>query len=184
MLTRQALKPIHKLAAEDICHDWVVFFLIVVLPLLALFGGAQFIEVHFFVFWFWSHSIQLIVHSVNQETHELLGVLLSEAWELRRSTGELVFEFARSNCATCLTRDLQELHEWICQGCCSQLLLFWKRIQDVVVKVWRGHYTLQDAVHKASVTYISKSNRLMEGTFVHRAQIRDIRWRCLLVTLK
>jgi hypothetical protein len=77
MSTRQALESVHELARKEVSHDRVVALVIVLSPFLGLLTRAQSIVVHLLVRGLFTYSIELVVHTIDQEPHEFLRVLLA-----------------------------------------------------------------------------------------------------------
>ena len=71
-----------ELALENICNNAVVSSTEVIVPDLRLFLDGFFIAVDGLVLWLFDNSIQLVVHAVQQESEQLLGILLPVTAEL------------------------------------------------------------------------------------------------------
>ena len=74
--TAQALSPIDELPLKEVGHDRVVSGFIITVPLLTLLIDWHVCKVQLAVCRLRSDAVQLVMHAVDQEAHELLRVLL------------------------------------------------------------------------------------------------------------
>lgn len=81
MPTWQTFSRGHQLSLEKIRHRWIISLLIVVEPFFRLFLHWQLIIIDFLVLGLLNDSIDFIMHTVNQEPHELLGIFFFIAWK-------------------------------------------------------------------------------------------------------
>lgn len=72
MTTAEALCAINELTLEQVRHDRVVSCFVQAGTLLALLIYSHVLEVKLAVGWFCCDAIQLVMHAVDQKTHELL----------------------------------------------------------------------------------------------------------------
>lgn len=95
MITLLTLNFTAKLTFEQICYYRVVPGGEVLTPLLTLLIYRKFIAFNFFIFGFLFNSVQLIVHAVEEESQELLRILLAIAAELASYATYLLFQLTR-----------------------------------------------------------------------------------------
>ena len=88
----EAGSSIDELPLEQVRHDRVVTRLVVTAPLLRLLINGQVLKVKLPIRRLRCDTVQLVVHSVDQEAHELLRVLLPIATELRDCSRDSVFD--------------------------------------------------------------------------------------------
>lgn len=86
-----------KLSLEQVSDYRIVPRREILTPLLTLLVNWQLITVNLLVFRLLLNTVQLIVHTVQEEAEELLGVLLAVAAELPRHSTDLLLELAWSD---------------------------------------------------------------------------------------
>lgn len=76
---RQALRSVYQLSLKKIGHDGVVACLVVTCPLLTLLIDGQVGAVELLVWRLCRHSVQLVMHPIDEKAQKFLRVLLAVA---------------------------------------------------------------------------------------------------------
>ena len=86
MPTAEAVGAVDQLTLEDVSDYGVIACFVVLVPLFTLLLYALVCELELLVRRLGSHTIQLVMHPIQQKPHELLRVLLAIPCELRSTT--------------------------------------------------------------------------------------------------
>ena len=87
----------HQLTLKEIRYYRVVSISKIPVPNLRLFYHGLFFAVNLLILRLLSNSVQLIMHSVEQEPQKFLRVLLASAWKLSGNSADLRLEVAWSD---------------------------------------------------------------------------------------
>ena len=127
VLAYHALQLATKLPFEQICYYWVVASTEILVPDFRLLIHRFSFTIYFLVRRLLHHAIQLVVHAVQKEPQELLGILLAVAGELSGYTTHLVLECARCDVAALsISRGLEKVAITETQILISKFLVGWE----------------------------------------------------------
>jgi len=152
MVTFLAFDFAAQLSLEQVCYYGVVPRGEVLTPLLTLLIYRQLVAVDLFVLWLLFDSVQLVVHAVEEEAQELLGVLLAVAAELPCHSAYLLFQLIWSDGATSAHPcAFEERVVRVCQASSSKGLLRGIVGQEVFCQGRSGEDALENGIHETRV---------------------------------
>ena len=126
----------------------------------------QFVALDLFVFWFLFDSVQLIVHAIEEESQELLSILLAIAAELASYAAYLLFEFTGCDRAASAQSSIFEESVVRVGKPPGPYRLLTRVVRHEILSQRRCcENALKDRIHEARVAYVAEAGGTIAVAF-------------------